>query len=56
MDYGSSVNPGQIFVMGDNRVPGASIDSRSSLGNIPSKDIVGQVLIRIWPLNKIKLF
>ena len=56
MDFSSNVEDGQVFVMGDNRTPGASIDSRSSMGNIPSKEIIGQVILQIWPLNKIKIY
>jgi len=56
MDFSSNVEDGQVFVMGDNRTPGASIDSRSSMGNIPSKEIIGQVIIQLWPLNKIKIY
>jgi signal peptidase I len=54
--FSGQVGAGQIFVMGDNRAAGASIDSRSSLGNIPSGNIVGQVVLRIYPLDKIKTF
>ena len=42
--------------MGDNRTPGASIDSRSSLGNIPSNYIIGRVLVKVWPINQFKLY
>ena len=54
--FSGQVGVGQIFVMGDNRAAGASIDSRSSMGNIPSSYIVGQVVLRIFPFNKIKTF
>jgi len=54
--FSGQVGVSQIFVMGDNRAAGASIDSRSSLGNIPSGNIVGQVILRIYPFNKIKTF
>lgn len=54
--YAGSVGSGEIFVLGDNRDPGASIDSRSSLGSIPDNLLVGQVVFRIWPLNKISIF
>ncbi len=54
--FSGQVGAGQIFVMGDNRAAGASIDSRSSLGNIPSGNIVGQVVLRIYPFDKIKAF
>lgn len=54
--FSGSTGDGQIFVMGDNRTLGASIDSRSSIGNIPSKNIVGHVIVRIFPFNEITLF
>ncbi len=56
MNFEGNVANGQIFVMGDNRVPGASIDSRSSMGDIPSSYITGRVLVKFWPINQIKLF
>jgi len=56
MDFSSNVEDGQVFVMGDNRTPGASIDSRSSMGNIPSKEIIGQVVFQMWPLNKLTIY
>jgi signal peptidase I len=54
--FSAVVPDGQIFAMGDNRNPGASIDSRSSVGNIQSSQIVGRVVIRIYPFNQIKIF
>ena len=42
-----------IFVLGDNR--NSSHDSRR-FGCIPIENIDGQVAMRIWPLNKIKLY
>ena len=45
------VEPGKIFVMGDNR--NNSLDSRdSSIGQVEVRNVVGRVLIRIFPLNK----
>lgn len=42
------------FVLGDHR--SVSIDSRSSVvGCIREEQIIGRVIIRIWPLNKVKL-
>ena len=40
----------EFFVLGDNR--GASLDSRR-IGPIQRKDVVGRVLLRGWPLNRI---
>jgi signal peptidase I len=41
------VAPGTVFVMGDNRSD--SVDSRT-FGPVPVNDIVGRVVLRIWPL------
>lgn len=44
-----------IFVFGDNRGPGGSYDSRE-LGAIPTDDLVGELVMRIVPLNHAKFF
>lgn len=49
-----NVDAGQVFVMGDNRNSGGSIDSRSSVGAIPSKHIVGEVWLRIYPFSRFR--
>ena len=54
--YDETVASGQIFAMGDNRNPGASIDSRSNIGAVYTKIIAGQVILRIYPFNKITIF
>ena len=48
-----TVQPGEIFVMGDNRTN--SMDSRF-FGPINNKDIVGKLSFRVFPLNKARSF
>jgi len=46
-----TVEPGKIFVLGDNR--NHSSDSRSaSIGQVDIRNVVGRVLIRVFPLDK----
>lgn len=51
-----TVGEGEVFVCGDNRVPGASLDSRSILGNVPTKLIVGKLTLRYMPFGNYKIF
>lgn len=50
------VDPGTLFVAGDNRVGQNSEDSRDGLGLIPLSDMIGPVSVRIYPFNKISIF
>jgi len=44
---------GRIFVMGDNRPD--SLDSRS-FGPVDLQDVVGKLVMRVWPINQAKTF
>lgn len=48
--YPYTVKEGEVFVLGDNRNPGGSSDSRS-LGPIPEKNVDGKVLFRLLPIS-----
>lgn len=54
LTYPYQVPESRYFVMGDNRK--TSIDSRSSaIGCIETDQIVGKVMLRIWPLQKLSV-
>lgn len=52
----TTVPQGEIFVSGDHRQEGYSLDSRNGLGTIPFNDIVGPVALRIFPFTGIRTF
>jgi signal peptidase I len=51
--YPFTVPDGQVFVMGDNRT--FSSDSRT-FGPVPVQNIIGKVIIRFWPANRMVFF
>lgn len=50
LTYPYTVKEGEVFVLGDNRNPGGSLDSRA-LGPIPEKNVDGKVVFRLLPLS-----
>ena len=55
LEFPYQVPQEQYFVLGDMRE--SSIDSRSTLiGCVPKDQIVGKVLVRVWPLKNIRFF
>ena len=54
LDYPVTLPDGGYFVLGDNR--GSSVDSRYRvLGVINQDQLLGRLVIRLWPLNRIEL-
>lgn len=50
------VGENELFVCGDNRAPGGSLDSRSGLGLVPVSNIVGRLWIRYFPLSEFQVY
>jgi signal peptidase I len=55
-DIETVVGEDSIFVAGDNRTPGASLDSRNDLGNVSIDNIIGELVLRVFPLNQAEFF
>lgn len=55
-DVDIRIPEGHVFVSGDNREAGNSLDSRNELGTIPEELIAGKLSLRIWPLNTASFF
>lgn len=49
------VPEGSVFVVGDNRLPGGSFDSRE-WGMLPSSNIIGNAVVRLLPLDGFRFF
>ncbi|TXG77919.1 signal peptidase I [Patescibacteria group bacterium] len=55
-DVDVTVPDNELFVAGDHRQEGYSLDSRNGLGTVPYSDIIGPVSYRIFPFDKITSF
>lgn len=53
IDTDEVVQPGNVFVMGDNRTPNGSYDSRE-WGELESSYIIGNAVLRLLPLDQAK--
>ena len=51
-----TVPDGSIFVAGDHRQGSYSLDSRNGLGTVPLYDVIGPVVVRLWPITGIRGF
>lgn len=51
-----TVGRDELFVVGDNREPGGSLDSRSGLGLVPADNVTGTLWVRYFPLSAFKVF
>lgn len=54
IDTDEVIQEGNVFVMGDNRAPNGSYDSRE-WGELPSSYIIGNAVLRLLPLDQVKV-
>lgn len=55
-DLRVDIPSGEVFVIGDNRQDGNSLDSRNQLGTVPTEDIIGSLVFRLWPPRNAEIF
>lgn len=46
----------QLFVVGDNRNGSGSSDSRNQLGTVSTDDVIGSLVLRLWPIDGFETF
>lgn len=51
-----TVPKGHLFVSGDNREGSNSLDSRNELGTVPEGNIIGTLVVRVFPFDSAKFF
>lgn len=55
-DVDTVVPENELFVAGDHRQQGFSLDSRDGLGTVPYEDLIGPVTLRIYPFTEFRTF
>ncbi len=50
------VSDDELFVAGDNRLGKNSLDSRNGMSTVPTREVQGVVVARLWPLNQLRMF
>jgi len=51
-----TVGANELFVCGDNRGPGGSLDSRTGVGLVPVQNIIGRLWVRYYPFSSFKTY
>lgn len=51
-----TIPDGELFVAGDNRASGQSLDSRNDLGTVPIDNVVGDLVFRHLPFSEARSF